>query len=360
MPTNEQIQQALTQVIDPELSRNVVELGMVRDICIEGADVHITLALTIVGCPLRNYLREQTQNAAASVPGVENVTVELTTMTEGERRRVTDYMSPAAHFNQIGRVIAVMSGKGGVGKSSVTALLATALQRQGFSAGVLDADLTGPSIPRLFGVSGPVQGIPFGILPIHTRTGIKVMSTNLMLEDENLAIIWRGPIMSGTIRQFWGDVLWGQVDTLLVDLPPGTSDATLTVMQSLPLNGVILVTTPQSLSAMVVRKTVDLSQHMRVPILGIVENMAYFPCPESGVRHEIFGPSHAEEISQASGAPILGRLPVDPELMRMADAGEIEGYEHPAFTSLASAFLQAVPAAEPAAASRPASSSNLE
>jgi ATP-binding protein involved in chromosome partitioning len=348
MPTVEQVQHALTQVIDPELGRNIVELGMVRDIQVTAGDIHITLALTIMGCPLRNYLQEQTQTAAAAVPGVENVTVDLIAMTEEERQQVIERMPPAMRLNRIGRVVAVMSGKGGVGKSSVTALLAVALQRQGHAVGVLDADITGPSIPRLFGISGPVQGIPLGIVPIETDTDIKVMSTNLMLPEEDMAIIWRGPIMSGTIRQFWNDVLWGRLDYLLVDLPPGTSDATLTVMQSLPLDGVVLVTTPQSLSSMVVRKTVHMSQSLEVPVLGIVENMSYFICPETGTPHEIFGPSHTDAVAQLAEAPILGRLPIDPDLTHLADVGEIEQYEHAAYAGLAAAFVEAVPVVEPA------------
>lgn len=350
MPAVEQIQHALTQVIDPELGRNIVDLEMVRDIQIADGDLNITLALTIMGCPLRNYLQEQTQMAAAAVPGVKSVTVELTATTEEERRQVMERMSPAMQFNRIGRVVAVMSGKGGVGKSSVIALLAVALQRQGHAVGVLDADITGPSIPRLFGISGPIQGIPLGILPIETRTGIKVISTNLMLPEEEMAVIWRGQIMSDSMRQFWNDALWGRLDYLLVDLPPGTSDAILTVMQPLPLDGVVLVTTPQSLSSMVVRKTVHMSQSLEVPILGIVENMSYFTCPETGTRHEIFGPSHTDAVAQVAKAPILGRLPTDPDLTRLADVGEIERYDQAAYTELAAAFVEAVPAVEPARA----------
>lgn len=347
MPFIEQIRQALTQVIDPELERNIVELGMLREIQVNGGDVTITLALTIMGCPFRNQLKDQTQKAAAAVPGVENVIVELTAMNDEERKRLQERQQPstglafrASQFNRVQRLIAVISGKGGVGKSSVTALLAVALQRLGYAVGVLDADLTGPSIPRLFGISGPVEGTPFGIVPVETRSGIKVISTNLMLPKEDMAITWRGPVMSGAIRQFWNDVIWGQLDYLLLDLPPGTSDATLTVMQSLPLNGVIMVTMPQGLSSMVVRKTVDMSQIMKVPILGIVENMAYFTSPETGSRYEIFGPSHCGEVAQAAQAPILGCLPIDPDLTRLADTGEIEQYEHSAYAELAAAFVE--------------------
>ena len=241
-----------------------------------------------------------------------------------------------------------MSGKGGVGKSTVTALLASSLQRQGLNVGVLDADVTGPSIPKMFGITGPVRGIPLGIVPIETQTGIKVISTNLMLAEEDMAVVWRGPIVGNTIKQFWTDVTWGRLDYLLVDLPPGTSDATLTVMQAMPLDGVVMVATPQSLSSMVVRKTVHMSQMLEVPILGIVENMSYFVAPESGTKYMIFGPSHSQEIADLAGAPIIGHLPIDPEMTKLADAGEIEKYEHKNYADLAAAFIEAVPITEPA------------
>jgi Mrp family chromosome partitioning ATPase len=346
MPTVQQIEQALTQVVDPELGRNIVELGMVPHVQIDGSDVAITLALTVMGCPLREYLKEATQTAAASVPGVENVTVELTAMTGAQRQAVMELVSgpsPTMGINHIGHVVAVMSGKGGVGKSSVAALLATALQRRGHAVGILDADITGPSIPRMFGISGPTQGLPLGIVPATTRMGIKVISTNLMLPEEDMAIVWRGPVMANAIKQFWKDVLWGRLDYLLVDLPPGTSDATLTAMQSLPLTGVLLVTMPQSLSSMIVRKAVHMAQELNVPILGVVENMSYFPCPDTATRHEIFGPSHTAAVAQAAAAPVLGRLPIDPDLARLADAGEIERYDHVAYAELAGAFIDTVP-----------------
>jgi Mrp family chromosome partitioning ATPase len=241
-------------------------------------------------------------------------------------------------INHIDRMVAVMSGKGGVGKSSVTALLAAALQRKGLSVGVLDADITGPSIPRLFGVKGPVRGVPMGMLPVETPSGIKIMSTNLMLPEEDMAIVWRGPVMSGTLRQFWTDVVWGKLDFLLIDLPPGTSDITLTTMQSLPLNGVVMVTTPQSLASMVVRKTVHMAQNLNVPILGIVENMSYFETPD-GKHHAIFGESHTPAVAAAANAPLIARLPIDPALAALADCGEIEKYTNASLASLASAFL---------------------
>lgn len=350
MPTKDQVENALSQVIDPELGSNLVELGMVKDIQISGSDVTVTLALTVQGCPLKNYLKEQTQAALFSITDVETVTVNLTAMTAREREALKDRLSSAVQMNHVGRFVAVMSGKGGVGKSSTTALLATALQRQGFAVGILDADVTGPSIPKLFGITGPVRSLPLGMVPVETRTGIKVISTNLMLKEEDLAVIWRGPVMSGTVKQFWKDVLWGRLDYLLVDLPPGTSDITLTAMEAFPLSGVILLTTPQGLSSMIVRKTVHMSQGLEVPILGIVENMSYFIAPDTGARYEIFGPSHTPAVAEAAGAPILGRLPIDPRLAELGDAGEIEQYEHVAYAELAAAFAAAVPPVEPAPA----------
>jgi ATP-binding protein involved in chromosome partitioning len=348
--TQEQIQKALTQVIDPELGRNIVELGMVRDIQIQDGHVDLTLVLTVMACPLKNQLKQDTEAAVRSVPGVESVTVKLDAMSPEERQKLQDSLSPALRMNRIGRVVAVMSGKGGVGKSSVTAMLAVALQRMGHRVGVLDADIGGPSIPRLFGIKGPVRGGPLGILPVETRTGIKVMSTNLMLPEEDAALIWRGPVMSGTARQFWKDVCWGKLDYLLVDLPPGTSDVTLTAMQNYPLDGVVMVTMPQGLSSMVVRKTVHMCQELKVPILGIVENMSYFVSPETGTKFEIFGPSHTGLVAECSGAPILARLPIDPQLTSLADSGHIEEYESEAYAELASAFIEAASPVEPAPA----------
>jgi Mrp family chromosome partitioning ATPase len=227
-----------------------------------------------------------------------------------------------------------MSGKGGVGKSLVTGLLASSLNRAGYQVGVLDADVTGPSIPKLFGVHGPVTGGTQGIDPIASDAGVKVMSINLLLEDEGEAVIWRGPIISSAIKQFWGDVHWGHLDYLLVDLPPGTSDAALTVMQSLPLTGILMVTTPQALSAMVVRKAVKMAESVGVPVLGIVENMAEFVAPDTGAHYEIFGPSHAVEVAAAAGAPIIARLPINSEAASLCDAGEIEKIFLPEFEPL--------------------------
>lgn len=334
MLTEQEVIRALSHVIDPELHRDIVELGMVRNVQIRDGLVEVELALTTATCPLSQKLAEDTRTAVKALPGVERVIVTLGEMTAEERAAALGQAQPeppkASQLNQVGRVIAVMSGKGGVGKSSVTALLALALARRGYKVGILDADITGPSIPRLFGLRpGEVYGSAFGILPPVAAEGIKIMSVNLLLPDEDTAVIWRGPLISGALQQFWTEVIWGRLDALLVDLPPGTSDAALTVMQSLPVNGVIVVTTPQELAAMVVRKAVHMARQLNVPVLGVVENMSYFVCPDSGKHHEIFGPSHAEEVAAAAGAPVLARLPIDPQLAALCDVGEVASVTRP-------------------------------
>jgi Mrp family chromosome partitioning ATPase len=237
-----------------------------------------------------------------------------------------------------------MSGKGGVGKSLVTSLIGVSLARRGFEVGILDADITGPSIPRIFGVSGRPVGSDSGIMPALSHLGISIMSINLLLPNEDDAVIWRGPLIAKIITQFWEDVLWGKLDYLLVDLPPGTADAPLTVMQTLPLSGVVIVFSPQELAAMVVRKAMQMAQKLSVPIIGVVENMSYFLLPDSGKRLELFGKSKGDEMAKAAGAPLLGQLPIDPELAKLCDEGNIERYESAALTGLADAFLKAMSA----------------
>jgi Mrp family chromosome partitioning ATPase len=275
--------------------------------------------------------------------------VKLTQMRPEEKEKLsTDKTQSgrAEHLNKVRHVIAVMSGKGGVGKSLVSGLLAVALRRTGHQVGLLDADITGPSIPRMFfpEVVRP-ESSPEGILPAESRLGIKVMSINLILPDEDQAVIWRGPLIGRAIQQFWGDVLWGALDYLVVDLPPGTSDAPLTVMQSLPLSGVVLVTSPQDLAGMVVRKAAQMAQHMKVPILGLVENMSYFVCPDTGKQYDLFGPSHAEEMAARLGAPFLGRLPIEPEIATLCDAGRLEDYPAEVFVPMAQRLADWAPLA---------------
>ncbi len=346
MPSENEVLNALQRVIDPELRRNIVELGMVRNLTVQKTgQVKFTLAFTIRGCPLKDKITHEARSAVAALPGVTGVDIIEGEMTPGERRALFEktpmQLPKLAQFNQINHVFAVMSGKGGVGKSSVTALLAVNLARQGLRIGILDADITGPSIPKLFGLpAGGIEGTELGILPPITPGKIKVMSSNLLVKSEDDPIIWRGPMISGTIKQFWEDVIWGRLDVLLVDLPPGTSDATLTVMQSLPVNGVILVTTPQELSAMVVRKAVNMLDHLNIPIVGLVENMSYFPCPDTGAHHEIFGPSHAAEIAEKVGIPSWTTLPIDPQISQAGDKGEIERIQLAEIEDLATNLVQ--------------------
>jgi Mrp family chromosome partitioning ATPase len=287
------------------------------------------------------------RQALLALEGTRDVQVSLREMTSEEKERVwpkKDQQKPepgaAAHLNHVERVLAVMSGKGGVGKSSVAAMLAVALRQQGKRIGVLDADITGPSIPKMFGLSGTPPMGPVGILPAETESGIKVMSINLLLPSEDEAVIWRGPLVGGAIKQFWSDVVWGDLDVLVVDLPPGTSDASLTVMQSIPLNGVVLVTSPQDLAGMVVRKAAKMAWQMKVSIVGLVENMAYAVCPKCGERIEVFGPSKAMSTATQLGVPMLGQLPLDPELALRCDAGEIEAYPMDAFAPIAEKVLK--------------------
>jgi hybrid cluster-associated redox disulfide protein len=243
-------------------------------------------------------------------------------------------------------VVPVMSGKGGVGKSLTTALLAVGLRRAGKRVGILDADITGPSIPRLFGLRTPLgiesdPNVPAGqppkplMVPARTRSAIEVVSSNLLTDKEDTAMIWRGPILSGVIRQFYEQVLWSDLDVLLIDLPPGTSDAPLTVLQSLDIDGVVLVTMPQRLATMIVRKAANLIHQLKKPILGVVENMSYFVAPDTGRRYDVFGPSYANEVAELAGAPVLARLPIDPRLVELADAGRIEEIDDPIVDLLA-------------------------
>src|SRR5213594_5162245 len=248
----------------------------------------------------------------------------------------------------IKHVIAVMSGKGGVGKSLVAGLLAVGLKRRGFRVGILDGDITGPSIPRMFGVREKPAVAPDGksLTPPRSRGGIPIMSMNLLLPDEGEAVIWRGPMVSGAIRQFFSDVAWGELDYLVVDLPPGTSDAPLTVMQALPVEGVVLVTTPQALAAMIVTKAVKLVKQLGGEIIGIVENMAYVRMPD-GSQNEVFGPSQGLKLVIASNAPLVAKLPIDPEIARLSDAGLIESYESPEAEELIANFLIVAPEKHP-------------
>ena len=231
--------------------------------------------------------------------------------------------------SKIGKVIAVVSGKGGVGKSTVSAMLATAMQRTGRRAGVLDADITGPSIPKAFGVSECASADEEGIYPAVTESGIQIMSVNLLLEHEDDPVLWRGPIIAGAVKQFWTDVVWENVDYLFVDMPPGTGDVPLTVFQSLPVDGIIVVTSPQDLVSMIVGKAVKMAKMMNIPVLGIVENYSYLECPDCGKHISVFGESHVDEVAAHYELPVLAKLPIDPKLAEAVDAGKIEDAKLP-------------------------------
>ena len=228
---------------------------------------------------------------------------------------------------RVSKVYGVVSGKGGVGKSMVTSQLAVAMRREGYNVAVLDADITGPSIPKAFGVHGRAIGTEDAILPVESRTGIQLMSVNLLLENETDPVIWRGPVIGGVVQQFWGDVLWQDVDYMFVDMPPGTGDVALNVFQTLPIDGVIIVASPQELVSMVVEKAVKMAQMMHIPIVGLVENMSYVSCPDCGRKIYLFGAGKTEKAAAKYGLPVLAKMPIDPALAKLVDEGDIESFE---------------------------------
>lgn len=224
----------------------------------------------------------------------------------------------------VGKVYGIVSGKGGVGKSMVTSQLAVTMRRRGYQVGILDADITGPSIPKAFGIHDRAMGTENALIPSESKTGIQVMSINLLLENETDPVIWRGPVIAGVVTQFWTDVVWGDVDYMFVDMPPGTGDVPLTVFQSLPVDGIIVVTSPQDLVSMIVTKAVHMAQMMSIPVLGLIENYSYYQCPDCGAKHAIFGESHLEQEAMQLGLPLLAQLPIDPELAAAIDVGKAE------------------------------------
>ena len=235
-----------------------------------------------------------------------------------------DLRVPCGPFSNVKKVIGVVSGKGGVGKSLVTSLLASAMQARGHATAIMDADVTGPSIPKSFGLHGNAVGDERGLLPMESKTGIKIMSVNLLLEKEDAPVVWRGPVIAGVIQQFWSEVVWGDVDYMFVDMPPGTGDVPLTVFQNLPVDGIIIVTTPQELVTMIVKKAYNMAKLMNIPVLGIVENMSYAVCPDCGKEFSIFGESHIDEVAEELGVPVLARLPIDPRNASLVDKGAVE------------------------------------
>jgi Mrp family chromosome partitioning ATPase len=330
MTTKEQVIESLEAVLVPAVKRSIVELNLVREVTTSDRKVNVILASTGLIPGAQDWIRTKAKDAIEKLPGVNEAKVEY-----------NDFK--ANDLNRISHIIAVMSGKGGVGKSLVSSLIAIALTRRGYEAGILDADITGPSIPKMFGLFDRPSGNESGILPVLSRSGIEVMSINLLLPSEDEAVIWRGPLIGNTIKQFGEDVLWGKLDYLIVDLPPGTADAPLTLMQSFPISGVIVVFTPQDLVEMIVRKAVNMARKMGKNVLGVVENMSYFYVPEIDKRIEIFGKSRGEEMASAVNAPLLGKIPLDPELAKLCDQGNIERYNGEIVDKLGESLTEIVP-----------------
>ena len=243
-------------------------------------------------------------------------------------RKAEDFSVPANAKSHIQHVSGIVSGKGGVGKSLVTSELAVLLQKRGYKVGILDADVTGPSIPKVFGLHGQAFGTDDGIIPFETKTGIKVMSVNLILDDEETPVVWRGPVIAGVVKQFWNEVVWGELDYLLVDMPPGTGDVPLTVFQSLPVDGIVVVTSPQELVGMIVKKAYNMAQMMNIPVLGLIQNMSYIICPDCGKKIYIYGEGHGEETAKELNIPAYASLPMIPEIAALCDAGAIEDYDN--------------------------------
>jgi Mrp family chromosome partitioning ATPase len=324
-----ELEEALSKVLVPGTMRSLVQMNLVRSAEVKDGEAKINLASTAIPAEHHGWLRDKVAAAISERSEVKAVTIDFVEAKPKE-------------LNQIGKIIAIMSGKGGVGKSLVAGLLATSFARDANHVGVLDADITGSSIPKMFGLNARPSGSDTGILPILSRSGIEIMSMNLLLPSEDEAVIWRGPLMSKAITQFWEEVLWGRLDYLIIDLPPGTGDAPLTVMQAIPISGVIDVFTPQELTEMIVKKAVKMAQKMNVRVLGVVENMSYLVLPDTGQKLEVFGKSKGVEMAKASGAPLLGRLPIDPELAKLCDEGQIERYSSDAVSKLSTNTLAAL------------------
>ena len=239
----------------------------------------------------------------------------------GERKTPQSFLEKPHELSHIKKVIGIVSGKGGVGKSFVTGSLANAMAAKGYKVGILDADITGPSIPKMYGLTGAAQADDNGIYPMETTNGIKVMSINLLLPTEDTPVIWRGPVLANMVKQFWTDVIWGDVDYLFVDMPPGTGDVPLTAFQSLPIEGIVIVTSPQDLVKMIVKKAFNMAEMMKIPVLGIVENYSYVKCPDCGKEIKVFGESHIDEIAAELKVPVLGKMPIDMDYATKADGG---------------------------------------
>ncbi len=341
MTSEKQIRDSLTNVMDPEIHMNIIELNMVKDVKINESKVDILIALTVAGCPLADTIKKDVRNELMKFEEVNEVNVETTVMTKEEldglkitvqKNRGTqqsqDQLISKLEKKRNENLIAVVSGKGGVGKSSITAILASELKRSGHNVGILDADVTGPSIAKIFGVTKRLIKGKNGIIPAETESGLKLISVNLMLDNPEMPTIWRGPIINNLIRQLYTDVDWGDIDYLLIDLPPGTGDAPLTVFQSLPLSGIVLVSTPQDLSKMIVSKSANMAKMLKISVLGLVENMSYLNCKHCGEKNFILGESRSEEFAERLGTELIARLPFETDIAELCDAGKIEEYQN--------------------------------
>lgn len=317
----EDIIDALRKVMDPELGRDLVSLGMVKEVEVDGSRVSVNVALTTPACPLKSHIERGVREAILSIPGVSNVEVKLSAEIKGGS-------APGRkQIEGIKYIIAVASGKGGVGKSTVSANIAASLCASGAKTGILDADIYGPNIPRMLGLDKPPAQKDGRVVP-GERMGIKVMSMGFFLREDD-PVIWRGPMLHGVLQQFLRDVYWGELDYLIVDLPPGTGDAQLTLTQTVPLSGAIIVTTPQDVALLDARKGLSMFRKVDVPILGIIENMSYFLCPHCGERSEIFGYGGGKKVSEILDVPFLGEIPIITEIRQAGDEGKPIPLFHP-------------------------------
>jgi len=327
MATKKEVVKYLDPILVPGVMRSLMKMNLVRDIRVNDSKVNIDLATAALASEAKEWLKERIKDSANSLTKVNEVNVRY---VDGNPK----------DLNEIGNVIAIMSGKGGVGKSLVASLTVVSLRRLGYNVGILDADITGPTIPKMFGITARPNGNETGIMPVSSKAGIELISMNLMLPNEDEAVIWRGPLIGKVITQFWEETLWGKLDYLIVDLPPGTADAPLTVLQTLPVSGIIIVFTPQDLTAMIVRKAVRMVQHMDKTVLGVVENMSYLYVPEIDKRIELFGRSRGEEMARTAKAPLIGQLPIDPDLAKLCDEGNIELYDSDIMTKFGESLSQ--------------------
>ncbi len=316
--TEAKVLDALRPIEDPDFHRSIVDLGFVKNLSIEGGRVAFSIELTTPACPVKEQFKSAAENAVGALAGVESVEVEMTAQTRGSGNAAGEALEG---LRGVANVIAVASGKGGVGKSTVAANLAVALSERGARVGLLDCDVYGPSVPLMMNASGqPRVTADKKIFPLRSY-GLKLMSIGFLAGDD-APVIWRGPMVHGLVRQFLGDVQWGELDYLVLDMPPGTGDAALTVTQSAPLAGAIIVTTPQEMSLIDARKGLRMFQRVNVPVLGLVENMSYFQAPDTGTRYEIFGPSRVDETASALGVPVIARLPIEPDVAAACDSGK--------------------------------------